>query len=242
MREVTCLQKIIWTKVLPAKEVRLFWSPISIRRRRLLKSLCNSEHPGKQKPILINALDRSVSVQGVTENKISEAIKNTFIDASFDPSRYIIEYTNLYIHPHHSDPAARPKPKVDKKTFFLTDKSPNTDAAIPFIDLSPFFGENSSVVTKFVSEGNIQITINIRGKYIIDGNLNVDGVFNGKINGNPAPSDLFKGNQVKNTYIKYNNRINLTSVCYAICKEIGDLYQVLYIKEIIDNRKLKGHT
>ena len=98
------------------------------------------KYPGKQKPILINALDRSVSVQGVTENKISEAIKNTFIDASFDPSRYIIEYTNLYIHPHHSDPAARPKPKVDKKTFFLTDKSPNTDAAIPFIDLSPFFG------------------------------------------------------------------------------------------------------
>ena len=33
-------------------------------------------YKGKQKPILINALDRSVSVQGVTENKISEAIKN----------------------------------------------------------------------------------------------------------------------------------------------------------------------
>ena len=96
-------------------------------------------YKGKQKPILINALDRSVSVQGVTENKISEAIKNTFIDASFDPSRYIIEYTNLYIHPHHSDPAARPKPGDGKNTFFLTDKSPNTDAAIPFIDLSPFF-------------------------------------------------------------------------------------------------------
>jgi RNA binding exosome subunit len=194
-------------------------------------------YKGKQKPILINALDRSVSVQGVTENKISEAIKNTFIDASFDPSRYIIEYTNLYIHPHHSDPAARPKPGDGKNTFFLTDKSPNTDAAIPFIDLSPFFGEKSSVVTKFVSEGNIQITINIReGTYIIDGELNVEGIFAGTINGNPAPPDLFLGNQVKNNYINNNGRdpnYQLKCVCYAICKEIGDLYQVLYIKAII---------
>ena len=203
-------------------------------------------YKGKQKPILINALDRSVSVQGVTENKISEAIKNTFIDASFDPSRYIIEYTNLYIHPHHSDPAARPKPGDGKNTFFLTDKSPNTDAAIPFIDLSPFFGENSSVVTKFVSEGNIQITINIReGTYIIDGELDINGVFYGTINGITAPTDLFLGNQVKNTYINNNgsdSNYQLKCVCYAICKEIGDLYQVLYIKAIIDYNNLLNNV
>jgi hypothetical protein len=193
---------------------------------------------GIQKPILINALDRSVSVQGVTENKISEAIKNTFIDASFDPSRYIIDYTNLYIHPHHSDPAARPKPGDGKNTFYLATGLNNLiDAAIPIIYLTPFFGENSFVKTKFVSEGIIQITINIRGVYIIDGNLNVDGNFEGTINGITAPTDLFKGNQVKNSYIKRNG-IDLTSVCYAICKEIGDLYQVLYIKAIIDYNNL----
>jgi hypothetical protein len=207
-------------------------------------------YPGKQKPILINALDRSVSVQGVTENKISEAIKNTFIDASFDPSRYIIEYTNLYIHPHHSDPAARPKPKVDKNTFdkntfFLTEKSPNTDTAITSIGLDPFFGRTSTVVTKFFSKGVIQITINIReGTYIIDGKLDVEGNFEGTINGIAAPTDLFLGNQVKNNYINNNGsdtNYQLKCVCYAICKEIGDLYQVLYIKAIFDNGTLIGH-
>ena len=207
------------------------------------------KYPGKQKPILINALDRSVSVQGVTENKISEAIKNTFIDASFDPSRYIIEYTNLYIHPHHSDPAARPKPKVDKKTFFLVKGLNNPiDAAINNnIDLTPFFGPGSSVKTNATKvDGFIDITINIRGEYEITGKLDVEGNFKGTIkgisdpNGINAPTDLFKGNQVKNNYIK-SNRINLTSVCYAICKEIGDLYQVLYIKAIFDNGTLIGH-
>ena len=206
---------------------------------------------GIQKPILINALDRSVSVQGVTENKISEAIKNTFIDASFDPSRYIIEYTNLYIHPHHSDPAARPKPGDGKNTFFLTDKSPNTDAAISSIDLTSFFGPGSSVKTNATDKsGFIDITIHIRGEYEITGKLDVEGIFKGTIkgisapNGITAPTDLFKGNQVKNNYINNNGsdpNYQLNCVCYAICKEIGDLYQVLYIKAIIDNKGILGH-
>ena len=147
-----------------------------------------------------------------------------------------------------------PGPRPSNNTFIYTK---DVDIILPDILHQCGIGDKGTEIKYEPTdeEGFYKITITFKrflhdNTILLEGKINRNGVFKEisvNINGNiislstdadrEALQKLFRGNNTKNEYINKSDKNEIIATLYYLCKELGDTYQAIILKMIIDHLK-----